>query len=321
MAQAPEDQRVAEPAPAEERQNERQTYDTKRYTESAPLPVRVIEGNEDAERTKRREQKSDEHEAADLQAQRDAARAAERAAKAGEGQEIASWWTVWIAAIGTVIALFGTLAIIYSLKLTRDALIEAKRSSDAANEANKIAREAHANEFRPRLKITMTPVADSVAYKPNGDMTLKIRVTARNVGASGAFNVAMPWLCGAPHANNMGERISQARAAAEQWLDLGSAPIFPGEDTIRDFSVDILKDYLDSTWLPSTPDNFIRVYFVYTSVWYRDEAEPPQTFESSPCGFLHFTGAMGPFPRNKAEFVDLRAEPAIQAFSPLSKYT
>lgn len=90
-AQPPELQGVPEQSPAVERENQRKAKSDKEYSDDFPFPVRVIERPDDAKHAREREQKSDDHEAADLQAQRDAARAAERAAKAGEGQESAAW--------------------------------------------------------------------------------------------------------------------------------------------------------------------------------------------------------------------------------------
>ena len=90
-----------------------------------PVPVRGIEDPNEAQHTQDREQKSDQHDADDLQAQWVAARAAERAAKAGEGQE-------WLARLQTITAPAGVVGLFVSLFFTWKALGEARKSSEAA---------------------------------------------------------------------------------------------------------------------------------------------------------------------------------------------
>lgn len=69
------------------------------------LPVTIVETPEQAANAAKREKQSDEHEAADLDAQRRAADAAERSAATAERQEIPAWTQIWLAIAGTIIAI------------------------------------------------------------------------------------------------------------------------------------------------------------------------------------------------------------------------
>lgn len=75
-----------------------------------PTPVTIVETPEQAAHAQEREANADEHEAADLQAQRDAANGAQRAAATAERQEIP---TFVLAIIGTVVAV---IALAFSVR-------------------------------------------------------------------------------------------------------------------------------------------------------------------------------------------------------------
>lgn len=142
-----------------------------KFTADSPLPVRVIESSDDAKHSQEREQKSDEHEAADLQAQRDAARAAERAAKAGEGQETAAWWA-------SMIALIGTFALVYSLKLSRDAVKEARAAVEVSR---------HTAEQELRAYIVVVEGRIAFQSPATGRFRIAVHVLLLNAGQTPGY--------------------------------------------------------------------------------------------------------------------------------------
>lgn len=128
---------MSEAAPTVERQGADSANDSQQGPGNFSVPVRIIENPSDAEHTKDREQKSDQHDAADLKAQELAASAAQRSAISGEGQEVAARWQLWIAGIGTALLLL-------SLKYTRDALKLTREIGRDQSRAYVQAKKAHA---------------------------------------------------------------------------------------------------------------------------------------------------------------------------------
>jgi hypothetical protein len=98
-----------------------QAVDNNNIAERFSVPIWTFEDPREAERTRAREQKSDQHDAADLQAQRDAADAGLRSAVAAEQQ-------FWLTVAQVVFAALGTVLILISLMQTREALVETRRS-------------------------------------------------------------------------------------------------------------------------------------------------------------------------------------------------
>jgi len=92
-----------------------QADSSKAETSHAPFPVVIVEPSEDAARQESEQQKADTHDAADLLAQQEAASAAERSAIAAEGQLQPVWWQVYLGSAG---ALFGLIALIFSIYAT-----------------------------------------------------------------------------------------------------------------------------------------------------------------------------------------------------------
>lgn len=94
------------------------------------IPVRIIEDPIEAYRARDREQKSDQHDADDLEAQQRSAVAAERTATAAEWQIVQAWWQIAFAVIGTA-------ALIVTLWLTRRSVKAAELAASAAVASNK----------------------------------------------------------------------------------------------------------------------------------------------------------------------------------------
>lgn len=122
-AQTPKSQGMTKEAPAVEGQSERKEDRSKKPAD--PLSVRILEDPIEAQRTKEREERSKKHDDEDLEAQQRAAEAAERSAIASERQLYPSWAQTALVAVGTAV-------LIYTLLLTRAALAESRRSSEAA---------------------------------------------------------------------------------------------------------------------------------------------------------------------------------------------
>lgn len=84
------------------------------------FPVIIVENPEQAAHAQERERYSDEHEAADLDAQVRSANAAERSAATAERQEIPAWMQIWLAIASTVIAVIAlAFSIISSVRSER----------------------------------------------------------------------------------------------------------------------------------------------------------------------------------------------------------
>jgi hypothetical protein len=102
------------PVPAEGASGERPRVEIKHGSEAKqrgnrPTPVTIVETAEQKERAEQSERATAEHEAADLQAQRDAADGAQRAAASAERQEVP---TFVLATIGTIV---GAIALAFSI--------------------------------------------------------------------------------------------------------------------------------------------------------------------------------------------------------------
>lgn len=107
-------------SPTVENGNAGQADDSKAASKEFSVPVRVIESPVEADARKERENKSDQHEADDLAAQRKAADAAWKGAVASEGQISPAWWQVGIASIGTLLLLYTLWLTRESLRITRE---------------------------------------------------------------------------------------------------------------------------------------------------------------------------------------------------------
>lgn len=147
-------------------------------TPSVPgFAVRILESAEEAEHRRDREQKSDQHEADDLAAQRKAADAAERSAATAEGQIIPTWIQAGVAVIGTAALL---VTIIYSIRATRAAI----RSADLAEQALAIARDTGKQQLRAYVSVSKIRFVGL-----HDGPTARLEVVITNVGATPALKV------------------------------------------------------------------------------------------------------------------------------------
>ena len=133
LAQTPDDQGVAQDHPTQIGQSESAESSADTPEPDFSVPVHIIESPEDAERAAANQRQTQDHDAADLDAQRRAAIAAEKSADAAEWQK---WPTIWQVGIGAVAA-FG---LIVSLILNYFGLMAARISAAAAISAVEEAR-------------------------------------------------------------------------------------------------------------------------------------------------------------------------------------
>jgi hypothetical protein len=134
------------------------------------LPVRILEDPEEAEGAKRAQSRAEQREIDDLVAQQNAAEAAEGAVKVGIAQ--------------TLLAFFGTVALIYSLNLNR-------RATKAAVKAVEIAESTGISQVRAYVGVgTGSP---SIHNGP-----IRATITVKNFGQSAAKEVkaCLRWYCG-----------------------------------------------------------------------------------------------------------------------------
>jgi hypothetical protein len=106
-AQPPKDKGVAAPPPPVKSEANKSGDQSYRPTLQSPLPVRIIQGADEAEDAKTHETKSDNHDAEDLKAQ-------QKAADAAEKQILPSW-------LGAILSFLGTVLIVWSLCESRQA--------------------------------------------------------------------------------------------------------------------------------------------------------------------------------------------------------
>jgi len=204
---------------------------------------------------------------------------------------IIAWFTITLARVGR-----------QQGEDTREALRITRDSANAAIESNKLTREALIAEYRPRFKVTMTPLRDTLEFDKAGDLNLKIRVVGRNVGRGVAFGATIPWIVNyQTDGKDVQAKIDGLRKSASQWVEFLNHPTYAEEEIEREFSIKIFKHELERTWLPKADTGLIN-YYIITSLFYRDGFNPPNIYESTPAGYLTFFGPMAPFPRDAAEF-------------------
>lgn len=139
---------MAKEGPAQEEAKGGQTHSGNNGPQEFSVPVRIIEDPVQADYAKEREQKSDEHDAKDLQAQDRAANAAVESAASAQRQEYLARWQLALSVAG-IIALF------YTLLLSR----RANKAAWAAVAATKITGEAQTRAYilvtEPKLSFEM----------------------------------------------------------------------------------------------------------------------------------------------------------------------
>ena len=122
-AHAQEGSGVADEGPPVEENRSAQPEQGRGGTSQTGIPVIIVDTPEQATHAAEREQKADEHEAADLDAQVRAANAAERSAATAERQEIPTWAQIVIGFASTIIAVIAlavsVLTAIISIRTSR----------------------------------------------------------------------------------------------------------------------------------------------------------------------------------------------------------
>jgi len=173
MGSALESAPISEPAPSATVQDFAQSSTQDYRIEPFSMPLGLFEIHKDIEHIRERERKADRDQADNLDVQRTAASAAAISAEAGIGQERAAWGQLIIAAIGSV-------ALLYSLWLTRHALTEASRS-------NGIARAALAASQRAWVKTSIVLDGDFIIRRHTAE--LSVIAVNENIGNSPALRV------------------------------------------------------------------------------------------------------------------------------------
>jgi hypothetical protein len=152
------------------------------------VPVVVVETSEQSQHADSRESKSDQHEAEDLDAQRKAADAGDRAAAAAEWQIKATVAQIVVAALGTGL-LFWTLFL--NARAARDAGVAAtagRVAAEASVRAADAAEKAYLADNRPWLNFTLHRVGD---YTPG--KRLEVYFFLENLGKSPALDTKI-WI-------------------------------------------------------------------------------------------------------------------------------
>ncbi len=131
-AQAPSSERMASPSPAPEQQSSKQTNGKYRPAEQSALPIRIVQGEADAEDAKAREAKSEDHDSKDLKAQI-------RAADAAEQQIFPSW-------LAAILSFMGTGLIVWTLIETGNYILDVpfERVDEMDGQGSEFTSEAHA---------------------------------------------------------------------------------------------------------------------------------------------------------------------------------
>lgn len=114
------------------------------------FPVRILEEPEESESAKRQQREAEQREIEDLKAQQRAADAA--------------YYAAWLAGGQTILAACGTIALLYSLWLTRRATGAAIESANAARDSVRAGR-----AWLSFDRISSGPIADSIIRTNDGD--------------------------------------------------------------------------------------------------------------------------------------------------------
>lgn len=120
------------------------------------IPFRIIETPDQAKRTWDREQKTDKHEADDLEAQQRSAIAAEHSAVADERGATATEWQIIPAWLQLLFAMVGTGALLVTLWFTRRSVKAAINANRHAERQANIAEESFRRLERPYLFLKIT---------------------------------------------------------------------------------------------------------------------------------------------------------------------
>ena len=137
-AQAPEGQRVPQPSPTVEEENQRNTW-AGTQPKLPPSLLRLFQSEEDEATEKDRAAKYHTARSDDWPPSKRPLTLPQDSAASAYGQQVAAWISVGVAAVATLVAVFGTVFLIKTFRETRRAANEAQRAASAAQRANKIA--------------------------------------------------------------------------------------------------------------------------------------------------------------------------------------
>lgn len=215
-------ERVTPESPAVQEQPDGRTDSGQGQTTRQPFPVTIVESPEDAEARRNSERKAEQHEADDLAAQRKAADAAEAGAAAAERQIVPTW-------IQTGIAVIGTLALLYTLWLTR--------------EANRISREIGQAQVRAYLGIQggdiLSPATkgEDFEVEDDGCIALKAKFSVKNFGQSPAAHIFLQH-----KEKTVGAAILDSFDTSLDEVDTGNAFLGPGDGILFEIN-NVLNTY------------------------------------------------------------------------------
>ena len=112
LSYAQESKQIPVQSPPIENHHEGHENNSQGYTTDSPLPVFIVKDKIESQSSQKSEEESKKHDQSDLDAQWKAANAASESAQIARDQLWLGWWQFWLA-VG------GTIALIYSLVLSR----------------------------------------------------------------------------------------------------------------------------------------------------------------------------------------------------------
>ncbi|RVD66389.1 hypothetical protein [Mesorhizobium sp. M7A.F.Ca.ET.027.03.2.1] len=265
---AQEAQRVAAEAPSQKEGKDGKAGGGENYAWKSALPVKIIEDPDEAERARDREGASDKLEADDLKAQQRAADATVESAASAKRQE-----SLALAQIALSVA--GIIALAYTLWLSRAA-------TNAAVDANRIAREHFAAEQRPWLRFKGEIELGSFNSKDTGEV-LTLNVAVQNTGKSPAESVTAHLLVRPMNfllfGNAVTKKFAETVAKPSNW-NHGAIVVFPDDNrTVATSTRDLPDNSSEKRWLAIVcitykVGGFDRVYYTASAVSFNaDEVE------------------------------------------------
>ncbi|MER9643303.1 hypothetical protein [Mesorhizobium sp. M0239] len=179
-ASAQETQGVTGEGPSVAKQQAQQSNDGSSGIAKTGLPVTIVETPGQSSHATEREEKADQHDAADLDAQVRAANAAERGAATAERQEVPAWAQIIIGAASTLIAVIALIISVWtaitSIRTTRAQLrayvcLEGV-TAPTGFEAEQITAVAHVKNFgaTPASKMSQWTLIKLREYPLVGDL-------------------------------------------------------------------------------------------------------------------------------------------------------
>lgn len=227
VAQTPEGPGVPHTPPPIEGSSQPKADSSQRVPEYPPFNVRVLDNPGDAEHTKEREAKSDQHDASDLEAQWEAAHSARESSKAAYEQASAAWWQVIFTAIGTGLLVWN--------------LWETRRSADAASAQVRLMQE----EQRTWLQVVSLEAIEN-AVETDRTIHIPVQALVKNIGKSPALETRVafvPFPFTTSH-DQLPALVREARKAANWDFGQSQWTVSPG-DTMNAWKVvEISRDAL-----------------------------------------------------------------------------